>query len=475
MKVRNAQLVNGFKYTESGINILALLLLKGVVAESIDSVYRSITNFNFKKFSRAKIEISLTGNQKKYMRWIIFIVIYIALDIYAYQAFKTISRHTWIYFIYLFLSLGVLGFLLYQFNFVPEKNGWAGARSYSIGFFLAFFAPKLILFILLFGEDLVRLIIGGFRKIGESDQEGEVIPSRRKFISQVALGIAAIPFASLLYGMYQGRYNFRVLKYTLYFEDLPAAFDGYRISQISDVHSGSFDNSEKIKYGIELINDQKSDVVVFTGDLVNNTASEMEPWKDLFGKIEAKDGVFSVLGNHDYGDYVNWESAEAKRANLEALKETQSNMGWRLLLNEHEYLERNGERIALVGVENWGAGGFKKKGDLDLAASGLNKEDFKVLLSHDPSYWQEKIKKDPNHYHLTLSGHTHGMQFGIEIPGWFKWSPVQYRYENWAGIYEEFGRYINVNRGFGFLAYPGRVGIWPEVSVIELRKGPKPV
>lgn len=409
------------------------------------------------------------------MRWIIFIVIYIVLDIYAFQAFKTATKHTWIYYFYLLLSLGALGFLFYQFNIESENKVWAGARSYAIGFFIAFLAPKLILFLALFGEDLARLVIGGFRKLTYANASEAGIPSRRKFISQVALGIAAIPFASLLYGMYQGRYNFRVLKYTLHFEDLPDEFDGYRISQISDIHSGSFDNPEKIQYGIDLINEQASDAVFFTGDLVNNTASEMNDWKGAFGEIRAKDGVFSVLGNHDYGDYVNWKTKEAKEENLKELKNVHREMGWDLMLNEHRFIERNGQRIALVGVENWGIGGFKQEGDVDRAAAGVEEKDFKILLSHDPSYWQEKIKSDPKNYHLTLSGHTHGMQFGIEIPGWFKWSPVQYRYENWAGIYEEFGRYINVNRGFGFLAYPGRVGIWPEVSVIELRKGPKPV
>ncbi|WP_324720754.1 metallophosphoesterase [Salinimicrobium sp. HB62] len=406
------------------------------------------------------------------MRWIIFVIIYIILDIYAYQAFKTITRHSWIYFVYLALSLGVLAYLLYQFN-VPEKEGLTGARSYAIGFFLAFFVPKMILFVLLFGEDLVRLVVSGFQKLTHTN-EAYSLPSRRKFLSQIALGIAAIPFASLLYGMYRGRYNYKVLKYVLHFEDLPEAFDGYRITQISDVHSGSFDNAEKIRYGIELINEQKSDAIMFTGDLVNNTASEMEPWKEMFASLSAPDGVFSVLGNHDYGDYVNWESAAAKRANLEDLKNVHREMGWNLLLDEHKKVARGDDSIAIVGVENWGAG-FKQVGDLDKAAQGLSKEEFKILLSHDPSHWQEKVKKNNKKFHITLSGHTHGMQFGIEIPGWFKWSPVQYRYEHWAGIYEEAGRFLNVNRGFGFLAYPGRVGIWPEVSVIELRKGPKPV
>lgn len=406
------------------------------------------------------------------MRWIIFVIIYIVLDLYAYQAFKTITRHSWIYFIYLALSLGVLGYLLYQFN-VPEKEGLTGARSYAIGFFLAFFVPKLILFILLFGEDLVRLVVSGFQKLARTN-EAYSLPSRRKFVSQIALGIAAIPFASLLYGMYQGRYNYKVLKYVLHFDDLPEAFDGYRITQISDIHSGSFDNAEKIKYGIDLINEQQSDAIMFTGDLVNNTASEMQPWKKMFASLSAPDGVYSVLGNHDYGDYVNWESAAAKKANLDDLKNVHREMGWNLLLDDHKKVTRGNDSIAIVGVENWGAG-FKQVGDLNKAAQGLSEEEFKILLSHDPSHWQEKVKKDNKKFHITLSGHTHGMQFGIEIPGWFKWSPVQYRYEHWAGIYEEAGRFLNVNRGFGFLAYPGRVGIWPEVSVIELRKGPKPV
>jgi len=405
------------------------------------------------------------------MRWIIFVIIYVILDIYAYQAFKTVTRHSWIFFIYLALSLGVLGYLLYQFN-VPEKQGLTGARSYAIGFFLAFFAPKLILFVLFFGEDLVRLVVSGFQKLAHSNADYS-LPSRRKFVSQIAMGIAAIPFASLLYGMYQGRYNYKVLKYVLHFDDLPEAFDGYRITQISDIHSGSFDNPEKIRYGIDLINEQKSDAVMFTGDLVNNTASEMDPWKEVFSTISAPDGVFSVLGNHDYGDYVNWESATAKKENLEALKGVHREMGWNLLLDEHKKITRGSDVIAIVGVENWGAG-FKQVGDLNKAARELSEEEFKILLSHDPSHWQEKVKKDQKKFHLTLSGHTHGMQFGIEIPGWFKWSPAQYRYEHWAGIYNEAGRFLNVNRGFGFLAYPGRVGIWPEVSVIELRKGPKP-
>ncbi len=407
------------------------------------------------------------------MRWIIFIVIYLLFNIYAYQALRTITRSNWVIAAYILLSLVILGNFIYQWTQPNPEGGFTGGRGYSLGFVLAFMAANLITTVFMLGEDIIRLIFAAYEKL-TAPSTSFSLPSRRKFISQLALGIAAIPFGSLLYGMYQGKYNYKVLNYTLHFDDLPDAFDGYRVTQISDIHSGSFDDKKKIEYAIDLINEQESDTVFFTGDLVNNVATEMDAYTGTFGRIKAKDGVFSVLGNHDYGDYVQWESDTAREANLEALKGVHSKMGWNLLLNEHRFIERNGERIALVGVENWGIGGFKKKGDLDLAGKGLTKKDFKILMSHDPSYWQEKIKSDPNHYHLTLSGHTHGMQFGIEIPGWFKWSPVQYRYENWAGIYEELGRYINVNRGFGYLAYPGRVGIWPEISVIELRKGPKP-
>jgi predicted MPP superfamily phosphohydrolase len=406
------------------------------------------------------------------MRWFILIAIYLLIDIYAWQAFRLFSRSYWVMGIYILISIAVLGNFIYQWMQPMEGSVLSGARGYAFGILLAVLLAKLFLSIFMLGEDLFRLSAGTFQKV--TSEQNFSLPSRRKFIATLALGIAAIPFASVLYGMYQGRYNFRVLRYKLYFDDLPEAFDGYQISQISDVHSGSFDNAKKIQYGIDLLNEQKSDLIFFTGDLVNNKASEMDGWKEMFAGLKAKDGIYSVLGNHDYGDYVQWNSATEKSENLENLKQVHRDMGWNLLLNEHRFIEKNGEKIALVGVENWGTGGFKKAGDLEAAGKGLKPQDFKVLLSHDPSHWQEEVKKDEKNYQLTLSGHTHGMQFGIEIPGWFRWSPVQYRYENWAGIYEEFGRYINVNRGFGYLAFPGRVGIWPEISVIELKKGPKP-
>lgn len=403
------------------------------------------------------------------MRWIILIGIYILIDIYAFQALKTITSNKLWHYSYLLLSLAVIANLIIQ-NLIPQEGSVvSGARSYAFGFLLALIVPKLFLVIIMFAEDLLRFIVALYYRFF-STESSLTLPSRRKFVSTIALGIAAIPFASLLYGMYRGKYNFKVLKYELSFDDLPEAFDGYQITQISDVHSGSFDNRDKIAYAINLINEQQSDAIFFTGDMVNNKAEEMEPWKDLFGSLKAKDGVFSILGNHDYGDYVQWVSESDKAANLDQLKTLQKDMGYDLLLNDYRRIQRGTDTLNIVGVENWGAGGFVKHGDIEKASAGLTKEDFKILLSHDPSYWQENIKSNDKHFQLTLSGHTHGMQFGIEIPGFLRWSPVQYRYKNWAGIYEEFGRYINVNRGFGFLGYPGRVGIWPEVTVITLKR-----
>ncbi len=404
------------------------------------------------------------------LRWVLFIAFYLLIDFYAFQAFKTTFKNKWLHGLYWLLTILVLSNFVYQLVSFNRSVGLTTTVNNAIGFFLSLFVPKLLIVIFLFGEDIIRVPQAMYRWATEGGGSGSYLPSRRKFVSQIALGLAAVPFASLLYGMFQGKYNYKVLKYALEFDDLPDAFDGFQITQISDIHSGSFDNKKKIEYGIDLINQQDSDLILFTGDMVNNRADEMTPWLDSFKKLNAKGGMYSVLGNHDYGDYIQWESQQAKSDNLEKLKSIQKEIGFDLLLNEHRYIERNGERIALVGVENWGAGGFKKAGDLQRASAAIKPNDFKILLSHDPSHWEQEVKKDNKHFHLTLSGHTHGMQFGIEIPGLIKWSPVKWRYKHWAGIYEEAGRFINVNRGFGFLAYPGRVGIWPEISVITLKK-----
>ncbi|WP_292947713.1 metallophosphoesterase [Olleya sp. UBA1516] len=403
-------------------------------------------------------------------RLIIISLLYILLTVYGFQAIRTVFKSSWVHYLFFAIALVVALNMVYQFASPSEGRVISGGRGYAIGFLLSFMAFNLVLVPILIGEDIIRSFISLYDKYFIT-KESFYLPSRRKFISQIGLGLAAIPFASLLYGMYQGRYNYKVLKYTLHFEDLPDAFDGYKMTHISDIHSGSFDNKEKINYAVDLVNKQQGDVILFTGDLVNNKASEMYDWKDTFSKLTAKDGVFSVLGNHDYGDYVDWATEQDKHDNLNELIAIQKEIGFDLLLNESRYIEKDGQKLALVGVENWGIGGFKKAGDLDKASNNIASDDFKVLLSHDPSHWAEQVIDHSNHYHLTLSGHTHGMQFGIEIPGWIKWSPVKWRYKHWAGIYKEKGQYINVNRGFGYLAYPGRVGIWPEITVIELKKG----
>ena len=404
-------------------------------------------------------------------RFIILAVLYLVVAAYGFQAFRTLFKSPLMQWAYILLFLGALVFLTIKVMTYDPGDGFKGTAAIAGTIFAAFFLLAMVLGFFLLLEDVVRVIGYGYNKVvGVSDTDAGYFPSRRKFISAIALGLAALPFGALLYGMYRGKYNYQVLKYELEFDDLPDAFHNYQITQISDVHSGSFDDYNKVAYGVDLINEQKSDVIFFTGDIVNNRSDELEPWKDVFSRLDAKDGVFSILGNHDYGDYAVWDTEEEKEQNLEDLKVMQKEMGFDLLLNSNRFLERDGHKIALVGVENWGRGGFKKAGDLQKAKEGVSKEDFKILLSHDPSHWEDVVIHDDYHFHLTLSGHTHGMQFGVEIPGWVKWSPVKWRYKYWAGIYKEMEQFINVNRGFGFIGYPGRFGIWPEISVITLKK-----
>ncbi|MGY8910838.1 MAG: metallophosphoesterase [Flavobacteriales bacterium] len=404
-------------------------------------------------------------------RWLIpvliVLVLIVSVEIYTFQAFKTISKSKLIRFSYIAISVAVYMYFLITILTYDRSKGQTPEFQMAMGILLSFSIPKLVIVFVLFGEDMYRWVLKLFSAISSSETQSLV--GRRKFVSQIALGLAAIPFASFIYGIIQGKYNYKVIKYQLSFDDLPTAFDGYTITQISDIHSGSFTNKEKIQYGVDLINEQKSDLMLFTGDIVNNKADEMDNWIDVFNQLEAKEGKFAILGNHDYGDYMDWNSPQDKIDNFQRVKEIHKKIGFDLLLDEHRYLEKDGQKIALVGVENWGKG-FNQAGDLQRASSKIKKEDFKILMSHDPSHWQEKVKMDDFNYHLTLSGHTHGLQMGIEIPGFLKWSPSQFVYKQWAGLYQEFGRYINVNRGFGYHAFPGRVGIWPEITVIELKK-----
>ena len=400
-----------------------------------------------------------------------FIGITLALDFYALQSFRSVTKNPWVTIAYTVCSLGVLGIIIYQSLNFNRASGLSASFYNAFALFVLFYVPKFVLVATMFGEDIFRIFEGIYNSImSNRNTGGSIFSSRRKFVGQLALGLASIPFLSILYGITKGKYNYKVLNYTLFFEDLPPAFDNYKITQISDIHSGSFDNRSKVEYAVDLVNEQASDAIMFTGDLVNSKTSEMLPWKSIFSKLKAKDGVFSVLGNHDYGDYTRWPSEQAKGKNFDEMLDLQREMGFQLLLDEARYIEKNGARLAIIGVENWGKG-FKQKGDLKRATSKINPQDFKILLSHDPSHWEYEVVDDKLHYQLTLSGHTHGMQFGIEIPGLVKWSPIKWRYKYWAGLYENEGQVLNVNRGFGYLAFPGRVGIWPEITVITLKKG----
>lgn len=406
------------------------------------------------------------------LRWILFIVFVALVEIYAFQALRTITKVRWILLAYQIISFIIIAYIVYSFTQFDRSVGQNKYTLFTLGLLLITYIPKMVITVVMFGEDIIRVIGGLIREfLGNSNES--FLPERRKFVSHAALGLAAVPFLSLLYGMTKGKYNFKVIKQTIFFPDLPESFDGLTITQISDIHSGSFDNHHEIEHAIDLINAQESDIILFTGDIVNTHAEEMHPWIETFKKIKTPElGKYSVLGNHDYGEYVTWPSQTAKQENFEAIKDLHRQIDFKLLLNENIKLQKGGQEIALVGVENWGHN-FKQAGDLAKAAQGLKPEDFKILMSHDPSHWEYEVKGSQNNYQLTLSGHTHGLQFGIEIPGVIKWSPVQYVYKQWAGLYENLGRYVYVNRGFGFHAYPGRVGIWPEITVLELKKGPK--
>jgi len=340
--------------------------------------------------------------------------------------------------------------------FRMRDNGMDMLFKIATHAFLILFVAELISALFLASGDVYRLISGTARNI---------------YWVEFCAAVFVLTVFTFLYGIIRGKYAYRVIRHTLYFDDLPENFEGFRISQISDIHAGSFKNPKAVQRGIDLVKKQESDLFVFTGDLVNNKAEEIKPWIEHFSQIKAPYGQFSVLGNHDYGDYVKWPDDAEKRKNLQQLKEYHADLGYKLLLDEHVELYKGGQKIILAGVENWGVG-FGERGDLKKAMTGVNAADFKILLSHDPSHWAAEVVKFPSKIHLTLSGHTHGMQFGIEAFG-LKWSPVKYRYAHWAGIAGNDGVFLNINRGFGFLGFSGRVGIWPEVTVIELKRTPK--
>ena len=397
------------------------------------------------------------------MNWILFFIFIFFIDFYSYKSIKNINKSKILKYSYFIISIIIVFYFFLEYKIQPNVYN----KSLSLGLLIAFYSPKFILVLFNLTEDVFRFLISVYNRLRKRNMIIK-LPSRRKFISKLGIGLASIPFVSLNLGMVWGKNNIKVLNYTLFFDNLPSSFDGFKLTQISDLHAGNLDDLDDLERTVQLINSQKSDVIFFTGDLVNNEADELIPWITTLSKLSAKDGVYSILGNHDYGDYRSWPTELEKKKNFAKLKKYQKKIGFDLILNDSRFIYKGGQKLAIVGVENW-SNAFRKYADLSLATKKIKSSDFKILLSHDPTHWQEKILQGEDDYPLTLSGHTHGGQFGIEIPGYLKWSPVKWRYKYWAGIYKEKNKYLNVNRGLGTTAVPGRVGIWPEISVITLK------
>ncbi|MGN8069126.1 metallophosphoesterase [Mucilaginibacter sp. SG564] len=378
------------------------------------------------------------------------ILLWLLIDIYFFSAVATLTVNTSVYLAYWLFDALLAGTIIFSaFTRNTKLVSWLMALM------LLSFIPKLVSSIILVLEDFTRLFRG--------------FPPRSYAVSELALVIAVMFFGILLFGITRGRHYYKVRRETLFFDDLPEQFDGFTITQLSDVHSGSFSDAKGVQKGLDLVNAQQSDMILFTGDLVNNQATEMDPWIPAFAGLEAPYGKYSVLGNHDYGDYIRWENEADQQANLNRLKQVHQEIGFKLLLNEATPIQKDNQAIALIGVENWGKGGFHKYGDLKKATASVPDKAFKILMSHDPSHWDAVTLGHHQPIHLTLSGHTHGAQFGFELFG-FKWSPIKYVYKQWAGLYQKSGLYLYVNRGFGFLGLKGRIGIWPEIAVLTLKR-----
>lgn len=406
--------------------------------------------------------------------WLILAGLMLLLDFYVFQIIKLISQsagprtRSIIYVSYWFLSVMALVvlFLLPLFENFPRS-----VRSVLFAVTIGLFLCKLIASVFFLVDDIRRGIQWLAGKLFFRNTEGEDMESggvsRSVFLSWLGLAVGGSLFTSLIYG-FSNKYNYKVKKVSLKYPNLPESFRGLKIAQISDIHSGSFTDKAAVQKGVEKVLALNPDLIVFTGDLVNNTADEMANYIEVFGQLKAPMGVYSILGNHDYGDYYNWPDLHAKKKNLDNLKQVHQQMGWRLLLDEHVPLEREDQQIALIGIQNWSAlKRFPRYGNLSRAYEGAEKYPFKILMSHDPTHWDAEVRSKFPDIDLMLAGHTHGMQFGVEIP-WFRWSPVQYVYKQWMGLYEEGAQKLYINRGYGFIGYPGRVGILPEITLIEL-------
>lgn len=409
------------------------------------------------------------------MNGVIFIVVVflVWIEWYAYQATRTlISKKSarfaqvikWLYLVQAVLSLAGFTYL------ATLQRGTVGF-SFLLSIIFMAYSAKLLAVVVTFFDDFRRVIKWFFeRKKARREKEkltGKRIP-RSQFLARTAVVAATLPVATMSFGIVSGAYDYRIRRRRIYLPNLPSAFDGITIGQLSDIHSGSFFDKKAVQGGIDLLLAEKPDVIFFTGDLVNNETKEVKEYFDMFSKVKADMGVYSTLGNHDYGEYKVWPSLAAKRQNMHDMLDVHKKMGWRLLMNEHVYLEHSNERLAVLGVENWGAGRFPKYGQLDKAHANAE-ADVKLLLSHDPSHWDQQVRPDYSDIDLMFAGHTHGMQLGVEL-GAFRWSPSQWMYKQWADLYEQGNQYLYVNRGFGFLGFPGRIGIYPEITLMELKK-----
>jgi hypothetical protein len=412
----------------------------------------------------------------KPMSFVLLLAILFLIDLYVFQAIATLSRE-WngglrngIFFGFWAVTLLAFGAIVWYYYGDPYRYG-ANLRNLVLtGIFITYISKLFgVLFILLDDvQRLVRWVASLFNKGSEPNSTGSVIP-RSEFLAKTAIIAATIPFAAMTYGIISGAHDYRIRRKTIYLPRLPKAFDGIRIAQISDIHSGSFFNKTAVVGGVEMVMGEKPDLIFFTGDLVNNETSEVQDYISVFDKLRAPLGVFSITGNHDYGDYRSWTTKEAKQRNFFDLMEAHRLLGFRLLMNEHVFVEVDKDQIALLGIENWGAGRFSKYGRLDKAYRGTEESPVKLLLSHDPSHWDAQVRPSYPDIDVMFAGHTHGFQFGVEI-GDFKWSPSQYVYKQWAGLYQSDHQYLYVNRGFGYIGYPGRVGIPPEITLIELKR-----
>lgn len=410
----------------------------------------------------------------------ILILVFVSVDLYVFQGVKALTdsfsptTKKILYFMY--WSLTIVAVISFTTTFLFSFEKWNRILRLifitvvSVSFFTKFF---FMLFVLI--DDIQRSVRWVIQKIAGLFSNEPVSTNdpitRSEFLLKAGVVAATVPLVGMTWGIISGAHDYRVRRQKIVLKNLPSQFHGLKIVQLSDIHSGSFYNKTAVKGGVEMAMKEKGDIVFFTGDLVNNEASEMKNYRDIFDKIKAPLGVYSVLGNHDYGDYAQWSSPEAKIENLRILKNIHKEMGWDLLMNEHRMLERGGDKLAIIGIENWGAkGNFPKYGKMKEAYKNTDDASVKLLLSHDPSHWDAQVRKEYKDIDIMFAGHTHGMQFGIENK-FIKWSPVQYMYNQWAGLYKEGDQHLYVNRGFGFIGFPGRIGMLPEITVMELVKG----